>query len=551
MTNRNVCAAGLRTAMAAIALAVVACSTSPASDEPSPSAPPPVEQARDFEVVLAADKLPVLQGTSATAVVTLTRKNGFAGDVTVTPVGLPSGVTAAPITFSGAATEATLTVSAAPGAAHSLPTAVALEAASGSQKSSKTISVTVVGRPGALDTSFAGGGGKLVLPMGDGDDYGNALAVQADGKILIAGRTGEGGGDFAIARLDRDGVLDPTFGSGGKVRTAIGSGSDTANAIAVQPDGKIVVAGSAVMMGTGQDFALVRYLPDGTLDASFGDGGRVTTSFTDDSDTAYTLLLQPDGKIVVAGDANEGTSGLDFAIARFDANGALDASFGQGGKATTSIAANGGRDSIYALALQDVAGEPCILAAGGEGDFAIARYTHDGKLDSRFGASGKVAAVFGSVMGAARGIQIAPDGKVILGGHQMHAFALVRLTATGALDASFGADGKVVTQVSATNANEVQSIALEADGKILAGGWVNEIGTSANFALARYDGAGKLDLTFGEGGIVVTELAASKKTDLANAMVLQRDDRVPAVRVLLGGYVSTSNFDFAVTRYWR
>jgi uncharacterized delta-60 repeat protein len=418
--------------------------------------------------------------------------------------------------------------------------------------------VTVTGAPGALDTSFAGG--KVIVPMGASDDYAFAIAAQPDGKLVIAGRAAEHRGDLALLRLERDGTPDTTFGSGGKVLTDVAGGADTAYAVAVQPDGKIVVAGSATV-GTGLDFVVARYRPDGTLDTSFGSAttpGLVTAAFGADSDTAYALVLQPDGKIVVGGETYQGSAtGVDFALARFDASGALDPTFGDAatpGKVVTPLSPNSGRDTIYALALQDVGGERRIVAAGGEGDFALARYTSNGQLDAAFGASGKVRGVYGSVIGAARAVTVGADGKLLVAGNQQHDFALARFSAAGQLDPTFGggAGGKVVTPISVDNDDEARGLALSADGKIVVAGWANEgASTSGNFALTRYASDGLLDPSFGGTGTVVTPVASGTKADLATAVLLQIDERIPAVRVVAAGSANGSNNDFAITRYWQ
>ncbi|MFO0736752.1 MAG: hypothetical protein U0270_12785 [Labilithrix sp.] len=512
------------------------------SEESTKTEDPPAEQApaRDYEVTLSSDKLPVLQGTTATIDITVTRRAGFTAPITIAPSGLPSGASAAPITIAG--DKATLTVSAEASAPHSLPTAVAID--------DKKLTVTIYGRPGMLDTSFGAGAapGSVVLPVGAGDDYGYTMAVQADGKILVAGRAAENLGDFAVVRLDRDGKLDPTFGQGGKVMTDIAGGADTAYAIGVQADGKIVVAGTALNGASGQDFALVRYEANGELDASFGAGGKVTTAFSSDADTAYALLLEADGSIVVGGDANSGasTTGLDFALARYAPDGKLQ------WKTTSPISSGSGRDSIYSLAKQEIDGKSFLVAAGGEGDFAVARYDLEGKLDPSFAKQGKIAPPFESAIGAARAVAIDANGNIVVAGHRGHDFALVRLDRTGDLDQSFGDHGKVITEVSKDNWDEAQAVAIESDGKIVAGGWTYEGGSSsANFTLVRYDPSGKLDPVFGGTGIVISEIATTGKPDTANAIVLQSDERVPTTRVLAAGFASTSNSEFAIARYWR
>jgi uncharacterized delta-60 repeat protein len=551
-----------------LAVAAAACGGAPAgtatpdAGSPTPDAgsspetsPPPAQAG--FTLALSTDKLPVLQGATASLEVTVTRDPGFSGAVTLSDTGLPQGASFAPVTIAEDEIKVTLVATAAADAPHSLPTAVTVRGTAGTMKVEKPLTVTVYGAPGTLDTSFAGG--RVIVPMGASDDYAYALAVQPDGKLLAAGRTAEHRGDLAILRLERDGTPDATFGTGGKVVADVAGAADTAYAVAVQPDGKVVVAGSTTTTDTGLDFVVARFQADGALDATFGTGGKVTTAFGADSDTAYALLIQADGKIVVGGDSSRGssTTGVDFALARYAADGTLDPTFGDPatpGKVLTAIAAYGGRDSIYALALQDVGGESRIVAAGGEGDFTLARYTAQGQLDVGFGTGGKVSHLFGSTIGAARAVKVAPDGKVIVAGGSQNDFGLVRLTAAGQLDTSFGgsAAGKVVTKVSATNRNEAQGLAIQDDGRIVLGGWAWEgVSSAGNFALARYMDDGLLDPTFGGTGTVLTPVAAGTKADQASAVLLQIDDRIPAVRVVAAGYASGSNYDFAITRYWR
>src|SRR5262249_20575719 len=159
-------------------------------------------------------------------------------------------------------------------------------------------------------------GGKVVVPVGKSDDYARAMAVAADGKIIVAGQAAENLGDFTLLRLERDGTIDESFGTDGIVSTQVGSGSDMAYAVTLQKDGKSVVAGNSSVTSSDKDFAVVRYNEDGSLDKSFGGDGIVTTALGSDSDSAYALLIQPDGKIVLGGDANRTGTGEDFALVR-------------------------------------------------------------------------------------------------------------------------------------------------------------------------------------------------------------------------------------------
>ncbi|HEY9066723.1 MAG TPA: hypothetical protein VIO33_17205, partial [Burkholderiaceae bacterium] len=370
------------------------------------------------------------------------------------------------------------------------------------------------------------------------------------GKIVVAGwghvTTGYA---LELVRLQRDGTLDTTFGSAGKVLTMIGSGAAEANAIAIQADGKILVAGSVDEAPKGTSFALVRYNADGSLDNGFGTGGIVITSFGSQSDEAFAIAVQADGKIVLGGHAMSATRGLDFALARYNVDGTLDFGFGTNGQVLEPIRAGNARDSVYAIALQTIAGQQKIVAAGGEGDFELARFNADGTRDSNFGAG---VAEFGSVIGAARAVMIGADNRIIVAGHINEDWAMLQLDADGIADQSFGSGGRVITQLSTTNWDEAQALVRQADGKIVVAGWVHAgAGSNGDFAVARYNTDGTLDTGYGNGGITITPVAPGTKADEARAIVLQADERVPTVRSLLAGSANDSNYDFAVTRYWH
>jgi len=504
-----------------------------------------------FLLSLESSKLPILQGDSARVRVTVERKDGFEGPVDVSADGLPPGVVAKPLTIAADEISAELELSAKASAAHSLPISVEIRGHAEKLEDSRELTVTVYGPPGSVDTSFQGG--KVLVPVGGTDAYAYAMAAQRDGKLLVAGTSHDHAGDFTVLRFTRDGELDTSFGSTGIVTTQVGDGADVARAIAVNDKGRVVVAGSA-SSATSLDFAVVRYLADGKLDTSFGDAGKTIVSFGDDADTAYSLVLQSDGKIVIGGDSNRGSSqsGVDFALLRLDADGKPDASFGAAGLVTSSIAKLSARDSIYALALQTIAGEERIVAAGGEGDFMLARFRSDGALDETFGEQGKVTGLFGSTIGAARALSITPEGEIVVAGHAQHDFALAKLRKSGSLDPAFGVDGKVLTAVSKDNWDEAQGLAREADGKLLVAGWTYEGNSSSgNTALLRYDADGALDSSFGDAGIVITQVAAANKPDQGSALLISPDERVPSERILVAGNASASYSQFAVTRFWR
>jgi uncharacterized delta-60 repeat protein len=502
-----------------------------------------------FTLTLSADKALVLQGDSATLTVQLQRKAGFDGAVNVALTNLPAGVTAAPVTIAAGATSASVTVAAAAAAPHSLPTTVQVTGSAGTLSASQALTLTVRGLPGAVDTSFANG--KIVLPVGTSEDYANAAAVQADGKLLVAGSSATTSGtQISLVRYGRDGTLDTTFGNAGKVLTAAGSaGNDQALAVAVQRDGKILVAGRS-KQAAGDDFVLVRYHADGTLDTTFGTGGKVLTDFAGGTDAARALLIQADDKIVVGGEASLGASGLDFALARYNSDGSLDAGFGTGGKVSTPLKSGNGSETVRALALQPVQGEARILAVGGDGDFLAARYSPAGVLDTTFANAGKLVGVFGSNIGGAHAVSVLPDGRAVLAGHSNHDFALAQLDTAGALDASFGSGGRVVRAVT-TNWDEATALVRQADGKLVVGGWAYSGNSSAgDFVAMRFTEAGLPDASFGQQGLVVTPMAGGTLSDLAHTLVLQADERLPAVRAIQAGEAGGANYDFAITRYW-
>ena len=235
--------------------------------------------------------------------------------------------------------------------------------------------------------------------------------------------------DFALVRYNANGTLDTTFGTGGIVTTSVGSINDYADDLGIQPDGKIVVAGYSYNSSNKCNFALVRYNANGTLDTGFGTGGIVTTSIGSGYDYAHALVIQSDGKIVVAGSSSNGSK-YNFALVRYNANGTLDTGFGTGGIVTTPIGS--GFDSAYALGI-DTDGR--ILAAGYSNngsnyDFALVRYNANGTLDTGFGTGGIVTTPIGSIDDYAFALGIQSDGGIVVAGRSYNGsnydFALVR-----------------------------------------------------------------------------------------------------------------------------
>jgi uncharacterized delta-60 repeat protein len=342
------------------------------------------------------------------------------------------------------------------------------------------------------------------------------------------------------------GTLDPTFNGTGRQTLAFPGGSVTGTAVAVQPDNKVVVAGTFQPTGstTTGSFAVARFNADGSLDTGFGTGGRVTIDFgfPGGNQQASAVALQADGKIVVGGSvATGGPGGEDFAVARLTAAGALDGSFGAGGKQTLDF---GFDDFLTGLAIQP-ADQKVVLAGygkqGGGASFEAARLGTDGSLDASFGSGGKEVMPVGAV-GMANAVALQADGKIVLAGATGPSggpddFAAVRLTAGGTVDTSFGAGGTQALNLGGDD--QASAVALQGDGKIvLAGSTTTSYAgqPDSSFAAARLNADGSPDTSFGSGGTV--NLAAldfgspsQQGSSRATGVVVE-----PTGKILLAGY---------------
>ncbi|MFL6213966.1 MAG: hypothetical protein ACJ74J_08745 [Blastocatellia bacterium] len=392
-----------------------------------------------------------------------------------------------------------------------------------------------------LDATF-GNGGKVTAEFFNFPESVRAVALQPDGKIVVAGsrlstpppQTFQ---DVALGRFNPDGSPDTSFGSGGFVAINLSSGSDEAYAVGLQSDGKIVVGGygqnsmgkplsllarftadgqrdTSFTIRRGVDFSAIyaiailpddkivaltyveqgsvvprgfllsRYNPDGSFDTSFNGNGLVSIPFTLGY-RAAALAVQPDGRIIIGG-------GSPFTLLRYNANGTPDSGFGNGGVATANFPA--AFSSITALALQSdgriVGAGLTGASANGPFDFALARFNSDGALDQTFSGDGKVVTDFFGDDDAARALVIQPDGQLIAVGYARRAgnydFALARYNVDGSLDAGFGTGGKATTDFNGGN-DKAYAAALDADGKLVAAG--NTAGAIIQGALARYQGS--------------------------------------------------------------
>jgi len=380
---------------------------------------------------------------------------------------------------------------------------------------------------GDLDRTFGTGSvptlnnsGLVMTDFDHSTDIANAVAVQADGKLVVVGTTYLNNDytneDFAVARYNANGTLDTTFGAGGKVQTDFPGLAAVASSVVIQPDGKIVVAGGAFPLFTFLgDFKIVRYQPDGSLDSSFGNGGIVTTSFPEGS-YAFDVALQPDGKIIAAGtvfvafDPGE-SSDTDFALARYNSDGTPDATFDSGGQVSTDFL--GLEDDAFSVLIQP---DGKIVAVGSANDpatfydFAAVRYLSNGTLDTTFGVAGKVHTDFGDQnFDRARSAVLQPDAKIVAAGFAISQnglsqnFAVTRYTSNGVLDTTFSGDG--ITEIDFGNCCQgATKVLLQSNGKIITVGGSNGESPEDDFLLARLTPGGSLDPTFGVGGKVRT-----------------------------------------------
>jgi uncharacterized delta-60 repeat protein len=395
--------------------------------------------------------------------------------------------------------------------------------------------------PGELDSSF-GGDGRVLVDFG-GVDNGRSVALQPDGKIVMAGYSNAAGtNDFAVARLGPGGLLDGTFGSaGGRQLVGFGGNVDFGWALALQPDGKVVVAGSS-NTGGDNNFALTRLGSNGLPDGSFGNAGLAGVDLGG-NDVSRAVALQADGKVYAVGHSSAGANPYNFAIARFGANGVLDQSF-NGPSGWTLVDFQTSTDFTGSAALQQdgkllVAG---YNAPGGAGNnFEIARLNSDSLLDTSFAGDGTAAVDFGGIEGNGA-LALQRDGKVIVAGSSNAGgdedFAITRLDSNGSLDTSFAGDGKAVVDFGAADVG--QAAVMQPDGKILVAGYTVKGGNYA-FAVARLQPNGLADTTFAKEGKAVVDFGGE---DIAWGLALQPDGKI----VLAGHTNADNNFNFALAR---
>lgn len=384
--------------------------------------------------------------------------------------------------------------------------------------------------PGSLDLTFGGTGFAVTNIAG----IGTSVIIQPDGKIVVAGyyyNEDSENDEIVVIRYNTNGTFDNSFGANGRVITAIGNNNAAAWGIVLQNDGKIVVAGSYDEIS---GIVIVRYNSNGTLDNTFGNAGIVTDTY---GDIATSVSVQSDGKIVIA----SVTPNSNFLVARYNTNGILDNTFGTGGKVVTPIG-NGNEDAALAIKVQS---DGKIIAAGYSTfnsitNFTVVRYNSNGTLDNTFGTGGISLNTIGSSGGAAFSLAIQTDGKIVGSGVSLNNEDIIlRYNANGVVDSAFGTNGMIKTTFGTgyTVAGDIPSwsVVIQSDGKIVAGGGILN-GSSGNFAVARYTGTGNIDANFGLNGKTVASGGLGYSIDL------QSDGKIVIAGTTSDGYITVARF---------
>ena len=393
--------------------------------------------------------------------------------------------------------------------------------------------------PGELDPSF-GAGGKVQAPFGP-EAFGGGVAVQPDGKILAAG-TPEASEGFSVARLLPDGSPDPSWGKGGVVTTPLGKFASAFD-VAVQPDGKIVVVGEAPG-AKDEDFAIVRYLSNGKLDPSFGEGGIVILPVGEFGDQGRVVALGPGGRIAVVGISDLPSFRGAVGVAMLESDGTPEAAFA--GDGTTLVTTESGEDDRGEGVDFQPDGKIVIADSTGAGigdGFTLIRLGLDGKPDPSFGSEGVVETPIPGEGGVEEGrisdVLVQPDGKIVGGGYGVDSvgvtmetvikFEVVRYLSNGELDPSFGSGGFVGVRLPSPYSFG-RKLALDANGKLILGGTYdanpNPLEENEAPALMRFNPNGSLDSSFGNGGIVIGTLGAGIEEESIEGLALQPDGKI-------------------------
>jgi uncharacterized delta-60 repeat protein len=401
---------------------------------------------------------------------------------------------------------------------------------------------------GDLDTSFSGDGAAVADVYTGAADYGEAMAIQPDGKIVVAGTWGFSGGynNWAVMRFMPDGTVDKSFASGGRTLTDFDNDYEWATGVAIAPDGKIVVVGHALVDGPARtkQIAVARYETDGDRDPTFSGDGKVWHDIGGDFAEANDVAIQRDGKIVIAGMRYSNSAQEDYAVVRLTTTGGMDTTFSSDGKAFATFGE--GQEGAQGVAIQPADNK--IVVGGwamddGDTDFALARFDRFGNLDPSFDGNGTLLTGFGLNDGASD-VAITIGGKIVAAGNHGYDFAVAQYTSSGAPDTTFDTDGKRSIPFGRFGAN---GVAVQRDGRIVLVGEsrVNRAPYLADFALARFMPSGQMDRSFSGDGMLTQGVSAG---DSGRAVAIQPDGKIVAAGWSHGG-TSTDDAEFCVLRF--
>ncbi len=400
---------------------------------------------------------------------------------------------------------------------------------------------------GDLDNSYDTNGLNQI-DFNNDRDYARGVVVQSDGKIVVVGQSralSSGNNDFAIARFTSSGQLDETFDSDGKITIELGSNFDRAFDVEIQADGKIVVAGST-RVGADYSFAVVQLNSNGTLDNSFSDDGKATVIVGGSGNVHVTgMAIQSDGKIVITG-TNDNDDGGDIVVARFAANGSLDDNFGIAGLIRNDVG-TGSTDIATSVIVRPngkivVAG---LTNPGADEDLLLLQYNSDGSLDTSFGTSGIQTSAIGVQNDGINAIVLQPDQTLLTFGRSYNGtdkdVLVTRHLSDGRLDTSFDGDGIATFDIRG-GVDEANAGALQTDGKIILTGSSGD-GSDDDFLVMRLNSNGTLDSSFSTDGIHFFD--NNSIYDIAEDIAVQ-----PNNNIVVTGHTNTgvTGWDFATAR---
>ena len=404
---------------------------------------------------------------------------------------------------------------------------------------------------GTLDPTFGTAGSVTSsLATANNSSVGNAMAIDAQGRIVTVGLAARGDNDFAIARYLPDGTPDPTFSGDGMVTYDILAGDfDSAQAVAIDSQGRIVVAGFTDGGATGGDWAVVRLLPDGSVDPSFSLGPGNSLSIGPGADLANAVALDPSGRILVAGRSVNGGH-TDAVIARLNSEGTLDTSFDGDGKLVTNLNPSPSVNQSIGDVVTDSQGRILVGDGGGVSgtSFRVARYLDNGSLDTSFGGTGVRSIDVGSELPTIVGLAVDPLGRIVVGGlsfaNGSEQVTLARMDASGALDTSFGGDGIAMAPIAA-RLGDMRDLALDSHGRVIAVGAAGSSLAEEHATVARFDEAGNLDSSFGSAGFTI--VPAGPKSAFSGVAVDAHDRIVAAGHLTRGD--GSGKTDFVTSRF--